>query len=274
MKDILRRGRFYLGKVVYRRGADERDGRHPAILDEATWAAGRKAADARLNKADQSSRAHRTYLLTGVLECKCGRRFHGQTRSSRGHEWMYYLCRGCGRSAIATKDADGAVLAEIRRIILPAAIIETSRDELRRRLALPSRGTSDELRVRLERRLERLKTQFEWGDIEPAEYRAKMQETRAELALLPEPDKVITFDAVAAIVESLRAAIDTASPEHLRELIGMLVERIKVTEDGLYEVEPAPAARPFFSVANDLLLAPPDGLEPPTRTLGRCRSIH
>ena len=23
-----------------------------------------------------------------------------------------------------------------------------------------------------------------------------------------------------------------------------------------------------------LLLAPPDGLEPPTRTLGRCRSIH
>lgn len=274
VKDIVRRGRFYLGKVVYRRGEDERDGRHPPILDEATWAAGRKAADARLRKADQSSRAHRTYLLTGILECACGRRLHGQTRSSRGNEWMYYLCRDCGRKAIATKDADGVVLARLRRAILPAEIIEASRNELRRRLSLPSRGASDELRARLELRLGRLKQQFEWGDIDVPEYRAKMQETQAEIALLPEPDKVVTFDAVASVVESLRTAIDCASPEQLRELIGMLVERIKLTEDGEYEVEPVPAARPFFAAADTLLLAPPDGLEPPTRTLGRCRSIH
>ena len=105
-------------------------------------------------------------------------------------------------------------------------------------------------------------------------YRAKMQETQAELALLPEPDKIVTFDAVAAVVESLRAAIDIASPEQLRELIGMLVERIKVTENGDYEIEPVPAARPFFTAADSLLLAPPDGFEPPTPALGRLRSIH
>ncbi len=273
VKDIVRRGRFYVGNVVYRRGEDERDGRHPAILDEATWAAGRKAADARLRKTDQSSRAHRTYLLTGILECSCGRRLHGQTRSSRGREWKYYLCRDCGRKAMATTDADQAVLARLRRIILPPAIIETSRGELRRRLALPSRGASDELRARLELRLDRLKQQFEWGDIEAPEYRAKMQATQAELALLPEPDKVLTFDAVAAVVESLRTAIGGASPEQLRELIGMLVERIRVTEDGEYEIEPVPAARPFFA-RGSLLLAPPDGLEPPTQALGRPRSIH
>ncbi|MBI2776693.1 MAG: recombinase family protein [Chloroflexi bacterium] len=260
VKDIVRGGRFYPGKVVYRRGEDERDGRHPAILDEATWAAGRNAADARLNRTDQSSRAHRTYLLTGILECACGRRFHGQTRSSRGNEWMYYLCRDCGRKAIATKDADRMVLACLRCIILPAHIIEASRDELRRRLALPSRGASDDLRARLELRLDRLKQQFEWGDIEPSEYRAKMQETQAELALLPEPDKIVTFDAVAVFVESLRAAIDSASLVQLRELIGMLVERIEVSEDGECEIEPVPAARPFFAAAESLLLAPPDGL--------------
>ena len=79
---------------------------------------------------------------------------------------------------------------------------------------------------------------------------------------------------VAGVVESLRAAIDVASREQLWELIGMLVERIKVTEDGDYEIEPIPAARPLFAAAGDLLLAPPDGLEPPTRSLGRCRSIH
>lgn len=70
-----------------------------------------------------------------------------------------------------------------------------------------------------------------------------MQETQAELALLPEPDKIVTFDAVAAVVESLRAAIDSATPVQLRELMRMLIERIKVTGDGEYEgVEPVPAA--------------------------------
>ena len=33
-------------------------------------------------------------------------------------------------------------------------------------------------------------------------------------------------------------------------------------------------ARPFVAAAADLSLEPPGGLEPPTRTLGRCRSVH
>lgn len=135
-----------------------------------------------------------------------------------------------------------------------------ARTELRRRLALPSRGSSDEVRSRLERRIERLKAQHEWGDIEDTEYRAKMQETRAELALLPEPEKVVTFDAVAGVVASLREAIGVAAPEQLKELIGMLIERVKVTADGHYEIEPVPAARPFFAPRGTLLGAPPDGL--------------
>ncbi len=76
-----------------------------------------------------------------------------------------------------------------------------------------------------------------------------MQETQAEIALLPEPNKVVTFETVAAVVASLRAAIDAASPEQLRELIGMLIERIKVTGDGEYKIEPVPAAQPFVAAA-------------------------
>ena len=70
----------------------------------------------------------------------------------------------------------------------------------------------------------RLRTQLEWGDITEAEYRSKMDETRAQSAGLP-----------VAIV---------------------------------------PAARPFFAGDDALLMAPPDGLEPPTQALGRPRSIH
>ncbi len=54
----------------------------------------------------------------------------------------------------------------------------------------------------------------------------------------------------------------------------MLIQRIKVTEEDAYEIEPVPATRPFFAAADSLLLAPPDGLEPPTQALGRPRSVH
>ena len=37
VKDIVRRGRFYLGYVVEKRGLDERPGHHEAIIDEATY---------------------------------------------------------------------------------------------------------------------------------------------------------------------------------------------------------------------------------------------
>ena len=274
VKDIVRRGRFYLGYVVYHRGAEEREGRHPAILDKVTWAAGRQAVTSRANGSIQASRAHRTYLLTGILECSCGRRLHGQTRAARGREWMYYLCRDCGRSAISASMANAAVLDELKRLILPPESFEAARDELRRRLALPSRGLSDELRARLQRRIVRLKAQYEWGDIADAEYRAKMIETRDQLALLPEPEKVITFDAVAGVVASLSQAIATATEEQLKALVGILLTRVRVTDDGGYEIEPVPAARPFFAPQGSLLLVPPDGLEPPTQALGRPRSVH
>lgn len=274
VKDILRRGRFYLGYVIYKRGQEEAIGRHAAIIDEATWAIGRKAADARRRKTDQSSRSHRVYLLTGILVCVCGRKLHGQTRLARDREWRYYLCRYCGHPSIPTQAADEAVLDLLRKAILPTSIIEASRDELRRRLALPSRGQADEQRHRLEGRIARLKSQYEWGDIEESEYRTKLSEARAELALLPDPDKVLTFDAVRGRVQSLRLAIDLADPKKLRELIAMLIASVKVTEAGGFEIQPTPAAQPFFAAADDLLLAPPDGLEPPTQALGRPRSIH
>jgi hypothetical protein len=80
-------------------------------------------------------------------------------------------------------------------------------------------------------------------------------------------------DAVADLVASLSAAIDAANPAQLRELVRLLVERVTTREGAVATVEVRPAARPFFPVS-DLVMAPPDGIEPPTPALGRLRSIH
>jgi hypothetical protein len=157
---------------------------------------------------DRRSSKRGMYLLSGIIECTCGARLHGQTRTARDLEWRYYLCRRCDASSIPADETEAAVLSHLRSMLLPAAAVEAARDELRRRLALPSRGAADEFRARLGTRLNRLKSQFEWGDISETEYRAKMQETRTELGLLPEADKVMAFDQVAGLVASLDAAME------------------------------------------------------------------
>ena len=116
--------------------------------------------------------------------------------------------------------------------------------------------------------------QFEWGDISPTDYRSKMEETRAELTLLPEPDKLVTFDQVAGVVASLGQAIDAASPKQLKELVRLLVVRVTTANREVTGIEVVPAALPFCAPATTLLMAPPERFELPTQALGRPRSIH
>jgi hypothetical protein len=72
---------------------------------------------------------------------------------------------------------------------------------------------------------------------------------------------VVTFDQVAGVVASLDAAIDSASPEQLKELVKMLVQRVTTQQRAFASVQIVPAALPFFAPPT-LLVAPPDGLEP------------
>lgn len=274
VRDIIRRGRFYLGYAVAGRGVEERPGRHAPILDEATWAAGRAALDGRLSGRVRRSPKKRTYLLSGLITCECGANLRGQTSSSRETEWRYYICRHCDSPSVLGAEADAAVLDRLRSMTLPPEAVEAAREELRRRLGRGPSGAAEEAHRRLETRLERLRTQFEWGDVSEAEYRAKMDDTRAQLALLPEPERVVTFDAVAEIVESLQVAITAASPAQVKELLLLLVERVTTRDRAVDDIVLKPAALPFFAEQPDLACAPPEGIEPPTQALGRPRSVR
>lgn len=260
VKDILRRGRVYAGYVVYRRGAEEREGRHPAILTRAEWAAGRLAIESRRHGRVRRSPKKRIYLLAGVIRCSCGARLNGQTRSARDQEWRYYLCRRCDAPSVPAEEAEAIVLEHLRTLALPAPAVERTREELRRRLALPARGQADERRSRSEKRLERLRQMFEWGDIDAAEYRRKAEEARADLASLPESDKVISFDAVAARVASMPAALASATPAQAKALIALLVKSVETKDRKVCGITILPAARPFFACPT-LSMAPPDGFE-------------
>jgi hypothetical protein len=159
VKDIARRGRFYLGYVTHRRGLEERPGHHPAIIDEDTWRDGVAGMRRRVKGVIQRSPRHRTYLLAGLLHCgSCGKRLHGRAANSRGKEWRYYRCRGCSAAAVVAEEVEAELCKRISRAVLPAGIIELAREELRKRLALPR--DDGKRRRRLEQRRERLSQLF------------------------------------------------------------------------------------------------------------------
>ena len=81
----------------------------------------------------------------------------------------------------------------------------------------------------------------------------------------------------AAEMRSFAEMVDAASGDKLQELVPWLIARVETAERHVLRIVPTEPARPFFAWSEDddcASVAPPDGLEPPTRTLGRCRSIH
>jgi hypothetical protein len=122
------------------------------------------------------------------------------------------------------------LLGRISAGVLPADIVERGRQELRRRLALPrdegsvADGSS---RAASGRQL------FAWGDLTEAEYRRQTAEVERDLALLPDDDKLVLFDRHRNVMVSMAENVAAATPEQLRELILMLVERAETRDRGL-----------------------------------------
>jgi site-specific DNA recombinase len=85
-----------------------------AIIHLGTW----EAAQARLakNRREYSIPRKRSYLLTGFIECACGRHMHGMLRKPGKRSYLYYVCylvmhrlEGCHESVIPLPKVDAIV---------------------------------------------------------------------------------------------------------------------------------------------------------------------
>jgi hypothetical protein len=141
---------------------------------------------------------------------------------------------------------EDAVLATIARGVLPTAVIDAARVELRRRLETPEIAASGRQRARLRTRLDQLRKQHAWGDLSDTEYQAARDATRAALAALPDGDRITTFDAYRARVLALPEAVAAASPAHREELCRIVVKRVVVRDRRLETIDWTPPVRPFF----------------------------
>ena len=247
VKDIVRRGRLYLGYVVEKRGRDERPGRHVPILTEAEHDR-TLAAIASRRRVGNKPKPFRHYVLRGLLHCACGTKMRGEAHLQRGTERRYYRCPtlGCRARRSPAELVEGAVLAAIAQAVLPGSVIDAARTELRRRLETPEVITASRQRPRLLNRLEQLKKQHGWGDLTDADYQAQRDAVRAALAALPDDDRIRSFDAYRARLLALPEAIAVASPARREDLCRILVERVVVRDRTVAAIDWTPPARPFF----------------------------
>ena len=247
VKDLIRRGRVYLGYVVEKRGRDERPGQHEPILTEAEYRATLAAITARTWRGNKP-KPYRTYVLRGLVACTCGTRMRGEAHLQRGGEIRYYRCHNpaCRSRRMPAARVEQEVLAVIGEAVLPSLVVDAARAELRRRLALPAVAISGRQRARLKTRLEQLKKQHGWGDLSDEDYQSERDAARATLRDLPDDDRIRSFDAYRTHLLALPEAIAAASEARREELCRMVVQRVVVSDGAIALIEWTPPMLPFL----------------------------
>jgi hypothetical protein len=81
-------------------------------------------------------------------------------------------------------------------------------------------------RHRLETRLTKLSKLYGWNELSDEQFRSQMAETRAMLAELPDPDKLVAFDRNRKVMVEMAENIDGASRQQLADLVQLLVEGV------------------------------------------------
>jgi hypothetical protein len=134
-------------------------------------------------------------------------------------------------------------------------------------VSVPAVGTSDKVRARHKARLEHVRKQNEWGDLDDAPHRRLRAEVDAALAALPteESDRLALIEKTAVEVASLGDVLAGAEPDSITALVALLVERVDVQDREVIRVKLADAARPSFTDAEwspaGAVLARPEGCE-------------
>ena len=272
IQDIIRRAPFYLGNAVYRRGEVVPPGEHePIITVEQVHLA--KHASVRRQRTGRYGTRGRTYLLARVAYCACGLRLRSETKISRGKSRAYDMCPGrrdgrCDERAPLVGLADEVVLDHLALYVTPPKVVNLMRDELRRMRHLPDEGLRAQRR-RIEVAMQRLGNRYTRQEIEEPEYRVERQELEARLAELPLPadSNIIAFDRAASTMLPFATIVRDTTPEHQQAIIRHIVERVVIADRQVVSISVRPEARPFFGdYPAAVVMAPPDGLQPPTAT--------
>jgi site-specific DNA recombinase len=243
----------------------------PAIVDEALFAGAAERLEEN-RKRNRERLAGVRYLLRGLLVCrKCGYGFTGHHHRGK---WRYYRCCGTDRSRyhgerrcdarlVAVEPLDGAVWAEVRRLLEdPACVLEEYRRRLDAAQASPRRLELDAVGRRLAKArgaIGRLVDGYAEGLIEKAEFEPRIAELRRRAASLDAEAGALraaeeqarslqlVIGKLGLFAGMVRDRLEAADWPTQRDVIRTLVKRIEVDDDVVrvvFRVDPGPSGQP------------------------------
>ncbi|MFH1662382.1 MAG: hypothetical protein ABH934_00430, partial [Chloroflexota bacterium] len=113
---------------------------------------------------------------------------------------------------------------------------------------------SDNRRVKLEARLQRIKELYGWGDIIKEQYLIERDAINRELnALTPIKEQGKTLDKLALFLASVADAWDTANQEERNRLARCLFQEIWIKDKEVIAVRPQPELKPFFGLNHEAM---------------------
>lgn len=256
---------LYRGSFVMKmRGGGRVEGPMPGLVSPELWDAANRAM-AR-NKSLSTRNAKESYLLRGLIKCACGMGYSGTVRDRGSGRGRYYRCNGqlssnrvrpedrCQAKMVDANYIEGLVWEDIRSFVLnPGAALEQARAQLEsRRAQTPDVGRE---RRTVEQQLEAKDTEkarvlalYRRGRIDLPETEHELdtinkegETLRGMLAALSAQEEmaqsqVKQLDDAEHLAELLRdrlAQVDQEGDwEMKRQLVELLVERIKVESEG------------------------------------------
>ena len=254
---------------------------------------------ARNFRGSAGGRAKVVYPFRRIAVCdRCDRRLIGEThRVADGERAGYMVCstqrerHECQQRGVRSADLEDQVGQWLATLEVP----EDWKEDLERLASRTRRKESERSKIdrtAIENQRRRLIDLYADLHIGREEFVGRMRALEASLADGPEQPSYFEADLVKikGLLHDWKMLWDKANSQERADIVAALFGKVRVRDKAIVSAMLADAryapliasseARRLRLVtpAHDgdmpVGLAPPDGLEPPTRTLGRCRSIH
>ena len=281
----------YLGMVLV--DGELIEGRHPALVGEATWQACLEVKRRNLRRTSKAWTKH-TYPLTPILLCaRCGGPMHGEAASRRGHLLRYYGCHASRRNRSAVNPSlprcearlvrsevlEEALHQELSRLVPSDQMHAALRERLRAADGHSGkpRNQAEAVIKRLAEQLERARRLYEFGEYDWDTFSARRDEIQEQQRQLAEARRTdsIDVDWCEAQLLDLVAAWEAADLGQRSRLVAGIFDQLEAEAlpEGRIRVVavPRPAWRHYFEC---LVVERETGFEPATSTLARLRSTE
>ncbi len=194
----LLRNRYYVGKVVYRRGTQDEqvfDGRHEPLIDQDTFDRVQTLLDEK-RVAGERPRVRQHYLRGSVYCGECGNRLtFGISTGRNGGKYPYFFCSGRINGTACTQRAnirpeliETAIVQHYATVQMPPARVERGKTAIRALAEVSQdavrqvQGAKTQLIVKLEARQDELiEMRFTEKSITPSLFKRKQAQLQAEL---------------------------------------------------------------------------------------------